>query len=61
MKISENWLREWVNPPLDSQALARASTMIGLEVDEIRPVAGAFEGVIVEHFISPAPTQMPIN
>lgn len=33
MKISEAWLREWINPPLSTQDLANQLTMAGLEVD----------------------------
>ncbi|WEP51278.1 phenylalanine--tRNA ligase subunit beta [Cronobacter dublinensis subsp. beijingensis] len=47
MKFSELWLREWVNPALDSDALANQITMAGLEVDGVEPVAGAFHGVVV--------------
>ncbi|ELY3598008.1 phenylalanine--tRNA ligase subunit beta [Cronobacter turicensis] len=47
MKFSELWLREWVNPALDSEALANQITMAGLEVDGVEPVAGAFNGVVV--------------
>lgn len=51
MKISENWLREWANPALDSQQLAAVLTMAGLEIDSISPVAGAFDRVIVAEII----------
>ncbi|WP_298776582.1 phenylalanine--tRNA ligase subunit beta [uncultured Shewanella sp.] len=47
MKFSESWLREWVNPSVDRDALAHQITMAGLEVDGIDPVAGEFSGVIV--------------
>lgn len=47
MKFSELWLREWVNPALDSGALAGQITMAGLEVDGVDAVAGAFTGVVV--------------
>ncbi|MGC1038445.1 phenylalanine--tRNA ligase subunit beta [Pantoea agglomerans] len=47
MKFSELWLREWVNPALDSAALSEQITMAGLEVDDVDPVAGAFHGVVV--------------
>ena len=47
MKFSEQWLREWVNPPLDTTALAAQLTMAGLEVDAVEPVAAAFDGVVV--------------
>lgn len=41
MKFSELWLREWVNPAIDSDALANQITMAGLEVDGVErlPVA----------------------
>ena len=35
MKVSELWLREWVNPALDEQQLASLLTMAGLEVDAV--------------------------
>ncbi|NUU65550.1 phenylalanine--tRNA ligase subunit beta [Enterobacteriaceae bacterium BIT-l23] len=47
MKFSELWLREWVNPALDSEQLAGQITMAGLEVDGVEPVAGEFTGVVV--------------
>ncbi|WP_391486167.1 phenylalanine--tRNA ligase subunit beta [Acinetobacter pittii] len=47
MKISENWLRTWVNPAIDSETLSDQLTMLGLEVDELAPVAKPFTGVVV--------------
>lgn len=47
MKISETWLREWVNPKLDRDALCTALTMSGFEVEEAVAVAGDFKGVVV--------------
>ena len=47
MKFSELWLREWVNPAIDSEALSDQITMAGLEVDGVEPVAGSFNGVVV--------------
>lgn len=47
MKFSEQWLRSWVNPRLDSDQLVEAITMAGLEVDEVAPVAGDFSSVVV--------------
>lgn len=47
MKFSQTWLREWVNPNNDTQALAHQITMAGLEVDDIVDVAGSFSGVKV--------------
>lgn len=47
MKFSESWLREWVNPALDSTALSEQLSMAGLEVDGMDKVAGDFHGVVV--------------
>lgn len=47
MKISESWLREWVNPALSTDALVHALTMAGLEVDGVEPAAPEFSGVVV--------------
>ncbi|AEI74884.1 Phenylalanyl-tRNA synthetase beta chain [Candidatus Moranella endobia PCVAL] len=47
MKFSELWLRELVNPAIDSSALAEQMTMAGLEVECIEPVASSFTGVVV--------------
>lgn len=55
MKISELWLREWVNPPLTTQQLAAQLTMAGLEVDSVNPVAGQFSHVVVAEVINTMP------
>jgi len=55
VKISEQWLREWVSPDLKTDALAHQLTMAGLEVDAIEPVAIAFSGVVVAEIIDVAP------
>ena len=47
MKFSERWLREWVDPPVDTAGLVEQLTMAGLEVDAVEPVAGEFSGVVV--------------
>lgn len=47
MKFSERWLREWVNPSVDTGELAHILTMAGLEVDAIEPVAGEFDQTVV--------------
>ncbi|WP_419225098.1 phenylalanine--tRNA ligase subunit beta [Acinetobacter sp. A2] len=47
MKISENWLRTWVNPAIDSEKLSDQLTMLGLEVDDLSPAAKPFTGVVV--------------
>ena len=54
MKFSESWLREWVNPPLDSDALSDQLTSAGLEVDGVEPVAGELSDVVVAKIVSVA-------
>lgn len=48
MKFSETWLREWVDPPLDSAELAEQLTMLGLEVESVTALAGLPEIVVGE-------------
>lgn len=52
MKISEQWLRQWVNPNNSSEQLAEQLTMAGLEIDDRFAVARAFSGVVVGEVIS---------
>ncbi|HTH40628.1 MAG TPA: phenylalanine--tRNA ligase subunit beta, partial [Rhodocyclaceae bacterium] len=52
MQFSVSWLRSLVNPSLSTEALAHALTMAGLEVEEMDPVAPAFDQVVVAQVIS---------
>ena len=52
MQFSENWLREWVNPAIDTDALCDVLTMGGLEVEEMHPAAPAFSGVVVGEIVA---------
>ena len=49
MKFSEAWLREWVDPSIDREALLEQLTMAGLEVDGVEPVADNFSNIVVAH------------
>lgn len=51
MKISESWLREWVNPSITTDELVAQLTMAGLEIDAVQSVAGDFSGVIVGEIV----------
>lgn len=55
MKISEQWLRQWVNPTNTSEQLAEQLTMAGLEIDDRYAVARPFNGVVVGEVISVEP------
>ena len=47
MQFPESWLREFCNPPLSTQQIADTLTMAGLEVEELKPVAPPFTGIVV--------------
>ncbi len=52
MIFSEQWMREWVDIPIDRQALVEQLTMAGLEVDGVEPVAGEFSHIVVAEVLS---------
>lgn len=52
MQFSENWLRQFVNPAIDSETLSRELTMTGLEVEALEPVAASFSKVVVGEILS---------
>jgi phenylalanyl-tRNA synthetase beta chain len=52
MEISENWLREWVNPPIDTDTLVSQLTMAGLEVGGLRAAAPELDNVVVAEVTS---------
>lgn len=47
MKISLNWLRDWVDTGTDVPALAHALTMAGLEIEGIATAGPSLPGVVV--------------
>jgi phenylalanyl-tRNA synthetase beta chain len=47
MKFSEKWLREFVDPAIDSETLMHQLTMAGLEVDGVEPACLKFNGLVV--------------
>jgi phenylalanyl-tRNA synthetase beta chain len=55
MKISEQWLREWVAVRQDAKALAERLTLAGIEVGAVTPVAAPLENVVVAEILSLAP------
>ena len=52
MQFSESWLRTLVNPSLSSAELSHLLTMAGLEVEEMEPVAPAFDKVVVAQVLT---------
>jgi phenylalanyl-tRNA synthetase beta chain len=51
MQFSENWLRTFVNPQLNSDELSHTLTMSGLEVEEMVSVAPAFDKIVVGEIV----------
>ncbi|EIJ33497.1 phenylalanine--tRNA ligase subunit beta [Thiothrix nivea] len=51
MKVSEKWLREWIDTPQTLDAIADKLTMSGCEVEARDPVATAFTGIVVGHVL----------
>ena len=54
MKISFNWLKDYIECDLTPEALAQALTSIGLEVDsleEVEEIPGGLKGVIVAEVV----------
>jgi phenylalanyl-tRNA synthetase beta chain len=55
MKVSEHWLREWVNPKRDIRNLAEQLTLAGLEVESILNYEAAFSHVVVGEVLELVP------
>ena len=55
MQFPESWLRAFCNPLLSTQELADLLTMSGMEVEELRPVAPPFSGVVVAEILTAEP------
>jgi len=54
VKFSEKWLREWVDPDLDTDALAHRLTMAGHEVDSVELQGAGLDDVVVGEVIDAA-------
>jgi len=52
MQFPESWLREFCNPPINTQQLADTLTMAGLEVEDIQTVSPFFSQVVVGEILS---------
>ncbi len=55
MQFPESWLRAFVNPDLDTDALSHQLTMAGLEVEETTTAAPPFSGIVVAHIVDAVP------
>lgn len=55
MKVSYNWLNEYVEHDLSPQALAEALTLSGLEVEDVASLGHTFDGVVVGRVVETRP------
>lgn len=52
MKVTLNWLKEFVDISYSPEELANALTMAGLEVESVEKIARPFSGVVIGHVLS---------
>ncbi|CAN5255528.1 phenylalanine--tRNA ligase subunit beta [soil metagenome] len=52
MQFPESWLRAFCSPALNTTELAELLTMSGLEVEELRPAAPPFHGIVVAEILT---------
>ena len=52
MKVTLNWLKQYVDFDWSAEQLAERLTMLGLEVEGVHKVAGEFEGIVVAQILT---------
>src|ERR1043165_9273975 len=52
MKVTLNWLKQYVDFDWSPEQLSERLTMLGLEVEGVHKVAGQFEGVVVAQILT---------
>ena len=52
MKLTLNWLKQYVDFNWSPEELTERLTMLGLEVESVRKVGGEFEGIVVAQVIT---------
>ena len=52
MKVTLNWLKQYVDFDWSTEELADRLTMLGLEVEGVHTVTGEFEGIVVAQILS---------
>jgi phenylalanyl-tRNA synthetase beta chain len=52
MQFSEQWLREYTNPLIDTDELSHLLTMAGLEVEDLSGIGANFNQVVIAEIIS---------
>ena len=52
MKLTLNWLKQYVDFDWTPEVLAERLTLLGLEVESVRKVAGDFEGIVIAQILT---------
>src|SRR3954465_14759128 len=52
MKVTLNWLKQYVNFDWSPEELSERLTMLGIEVEGIQKLGGEFEGVVIAQVIT---------
>ena len=52
MKVSLHWLRQYLDFKWTVEELTHQLTMLGLEVEGVQAISGAFDGILVAQVIS---------
>src|ERR1035441_5436137 len=52
MKVTLNWLKQYVDFNWSSEELTERLTMLGLEVEGVQKISGAFDGIVVAQVIT---------
>lgn len=55
MKFSEQWLRQWAHPNVNTETLAETLTMAGLEVEAVEPIGVGLDNVFVGEVLTAEP------
>jgi phenylalanyl-tRNA synthetase beta chain len=55
MKVTLNWLKQYVDFNWSSEELTERLTMLGLEVEGVQKISGAFDGIIVAQILTRDP------
>jgi phenylalanyl-tRNA synthetase beta chain len=55
MRVSRQWLLEWVSVPWEAQELGERLTMAGFELEALEPAAPPFSGVVVAEILEAVP------
>jgi len=52
MKVTLNWLKQYVDFNWSPEELTERLTMLGLEVEGVQKISGAFDGIVVAQVVS---------